>query len=253
MSPVIDVRGLEFRYRADLPLVLRGVDLEVEAGARCLVIGANGAGKTTLLRVLAGKHMVAREAVRVLGRPAFHDTDLAAEVEFLGGSFPFEVDLRVGDLVAGLHRIDPARRDQLIDLLGVDLDWHMHRVSDGQRRRVQLLLGLVRPRRVLLLDEITTDLDLLARQDLLDFLRHESQAHGVTILYATHILDRLEDWASHLCAVRGGRVERMGRLDEFAELAAARAAGTSSPLYQGVLTWLRAVADGTGSSDSGRR
>jgi CCR4-NOT complex subunit CAF16 len=241
-QPVISVRDLRFRYRADLPPVLDGLHLDVPAASRCLLIGANGAGKTTLLRVMAGKHMVAEDRVRVLGRPAFHDTDLAGEVEFLGGGFPFEVDIRVADLVGGVRNADPARRDRLIELLGVDLDWHMHRVSDGQRRRVQLLLGLIRPRRVLLLDEVTTDLDLLARQDLLDFLRQESDERSVTVVYATHILDRLESWATHLCAVRAGRVSWMGPLEEMAELRAARAAGLASPLYEAVLAWLRGSA-----------
>jgi CCR4-NOT complex subunit CAF16 len=238
-DPVIAVRGLRFRYRPEHPAVLDGLDLDIEPGSRCLLIGANGAGKTTLLRILGGKHLVPADAVRVLGRPAFHDTNLAGMVEYLGSWFPFEVDLRVGDLVAGVRGADPARRDRLIALLGVDLDWHMHRVSDGQRRRVQILLGLMRPRQVLLLDEVTTDLDLLARQDLLDFLREESDARSVTIVYATHILDRLEVWATHLCALRAGRVAWLGRIDEMPELARARADGRASPLYEAVLAWLR--------------
>ncbi|HTE55495.1 MAG TPA: ATP-binding cassette domain-containing protein [Kofleriaceae bacterium] len=242
VEPVISVRDLHFRYRPEQRLVLRGVDLDIAAGARCLLIGANGAGKTTLLRVMGGKHMVPEQAARVLGRSAFHDTALSGMVEYLGGGFPFEVDIRVGDLVAGVRNADADRLDRLIALLGVDLEWHMHRVSDGQRRRVQLLLGLVRPRRVLLLDEITTDLDLLARQDLLDFLREESEERSVTVVYATHILDRLESWATHLCALRGGRVTWMGPIDEMPELAEARAAGRASPLYEGVLSWLRAPA-----------
>jgi CCR4-NOT complex subunit CAF16 len=236
---VVSVHGLRFRYRGDLPLVLDGASLEVVRGTRCLVVGANGAGKTTLLRVIGGKHMVAEQSVRVLGRSAFHDTALAAEIEYLGGSFPFAVDLTVAEVVAGLHAVDRARLERLIRLLGVDLGWHMHRVSDGQRRRVQLLLGLVRSRQVLLLDEVTTDLDLVARQDLLDFLREESEQRGVTILYATHILDRLELWATHVCMIDRGKVAWLGELDGMAELAAARAAGSPSPLYEAILTWLR--------------
>lgn len=248
-EPAVVVRDLSFRYRPDLPLVLRGAALEVPPGARCLVVGANGAGKTTLLRIIGGKHMVPREAVRVLGRSAFHDTDLAAAVDYLGGNFPFAVDIRVGELVERVQPVLAERRARLIELLGVDLDWHMHRVSDGQRRRVQLLLGLMRVRQLLLLDEITTDLDLLARQDLLDFLREESQESGVTVLYASHILDRLETWTSHICMISAGRVERMVPIDEMVELAAARASGASSPLYQAVHGWLaaqRTAASGPG-------
>ncbi len=247
MEPAVIVRDLSFRYRPDLPLVLKGADLEVPRGACCLVVGANGAGKTTLLRIIGGKHMVSRESVRVLGRSAFHDTELAAVMDYLGGNFPFAVDIRVADLVAGVRPVVPERRARLISLLGVDLDWHMHRVSDGQRRRVQLLLGIMRERQLLLLDEVTTDLDLLARQDLLDFLREESELRGVTVLYASHILDRLETWATHICMMSGGRVERMVPLHEMGELLQARAAGASSPLYEAVHGWLaaqRAAASG---------
>jgi CCR4-NOT complex subunit CAF16 len=237
-SPVIEVRGLRFGYGGG-SRVLDGVDLEVEAGSRCLVIGANGAGKTTLLRVLAGKHMVSEETVRVLQRSAFHDTALADRVEMLGGPFPFEVDVQVASLVDGVRGVAAERRDRLIELLGVDTDWHMHAVSDGQRRRVQILLGLLRPSDVLLLDEVTTDLDVLARQDLLAFLRRESEAQGTTILYATHIFDSLEEWATHLVYMVRGQVALMAPMAEIAELAEWRARGHSTPLLRLVDAWLR--------------
>jgi CCR4-NOT complex subunit CAF16 len=235
---VIEVRDLHFGYRGAAREVLAGVDLEVARGTRSLVIGANGAGKTTFLRVVAGKHLVPPDAVRVLGRPAFHDTDLAARVELLGGNFPFEVDLRVAELLRHGVGVDPARRDRLVELLGVDPEWHMHAVSDGQRRRVQLLLGLMRPREVLLLDEVTTDLDLVARQDLLAFLREESEHRGVTILYATHIFDSLEEWATHVIYLVRGRIALACPIGEIEELARLRGA-RSAPLVHLVDGWLR--------------
>jgi dipeptidyl aminopeptidase/acylaminoacyl peptidase len=64
-------------------------------------------------------------------------------------------------------------KERLVTLLGVERSWNLTTVSDGQRRRVQILCKLMKPFKILLLDEITTDLDLLARQDLLNFLREE--------------------------------------------------------------------------------
>jgi hypothetical protein len=87
----------------------------------------------------------------------------------------------------------PERRKMLIDMLGVNLDWRMHQVSDGQRRRVQIFLQLLRPVELLLLDEITTDLDVITRADFLEFLKKESEEHGTTIVYATHIFDGLAE------------------------------------------------------------
>ena len=83
--------------------------------------------------------------------------------------------------------------------MDVDLDWHMHQISDGQshppttqphsdragageRRRVQLVMGLMEPWDVLLLDEVTVDLDVLVRDELLQFLQAESETRGATII-----------------------------------------------------------------------
>lgn len=63
------------------------------------------------------------------------------------------------------------RRDELVRILDIDLKWRMHAVSDGERRRVQLAMGLLRPWTILLLDEITVDLDLLSRSNFLSTLR----------------------------------------------------------------------------------
>jgi CCR4-NOT complex subunit CAF16 len=225
---VIHVDGLDFRYPRSAGLALAGFSLTVEAGRRVLLVGRNGAGKSTLLHLLAGKHLVPPEKVRVLGRPAFHDTSLVEDVTFLGGPFRFDVDIPVADILRRTPGVDPARRDRLVDVLGVDPGWHMHRISDGQRRRVQILLGLLRPSRVLLLDEVTTDLDLIARLDLLELLRRESEEHGATILYATHIFDALEEWGTDVAFLEAGRLVRMVPLPELPR-----------PLYRVVEGWLR--------------
>jgi CCR4-NOT complex subunit CAF16 len=236
--PAIAIEGLDFCYGSDLPLALRGVNLTVEQGERCLVVGANGAGKTTLLRLIAGKHMIPDRALRVLGRPAFSDTSLAAEVAFLGGAFPFEVDVQVGDMLAGLGG-DPQRQRRLVQILEVDLSWRMHRISDGQRRRVQLLMGLLHPFAVLLLDEITTDLDLLGRADLLRFLRQESEQRGTCILYATHIFDRLEAWSTHLVFLHRGRLLLKRPVDQIDQLRKMRQRGVLHPLSRMLEGWMR--------------
>jgi CCR4-NOT complex subunit CAF16 len=233
LPPPIEVHGLDFRYIADQPLVLRGVDLTVQAGARCLLVGRNGAGKSTLLEILAGQHLVPPPVVQVLGCPAFHDTSLAGRVSYIGGDFPFDADVRVGDILSAYTGIDPVRRARLVEILDVDPTWRMSRVSSGQRRRVQLVLGLLRPAEVLLLDEVTTDLDLLGRLDLLELLRAETVDRGATIILATHVFDRLDDWATELAHVARGRVVR------HEPIARARAQGGS--VLSVVEAWLREV------------
>ena len=145
-----------------------------------------------------------------LGRNAFHDTKLNFErsyldtdwgmrtVAFAGYGCPLQADIPVHGMMKVLQAEYPERRDELIKLLGIDINWRMHQVSDGQRRRVQIFLGLIRPFKILLLDEVTISLDVVVRQDLLMYLKKESETRGATILYATHIFDGLDDWPTHL-------------------------------------------------------
>ena len=233
------IRDLDFAYRPGEPFTLRLPRFEVFAGERWLVVGANGAGKSTLLRVLAGQHMVPRAAVEVLGRPAFDDCSLVQEVRFVGGPFPLNVDITVGEMLANRRAEDPERRARLLEVLDIDPSWHMHTVSDGQRRRVHLLLHLEAPRKLLLLDEVTTDLDVVVRADLLALLKEDFEAHGTAVIYATHIFDGLEDWATHIVLLEGGRLVRAGLLAELPELAELRARSVSSPLYRVVERWIR--------------
>ncbi|CAI5509443.1 unnamed protein product [Closterium sp. Naga37s-1] len=183
--PAVEVTSMQFAYPGEPPLISK-FNLTLPRGSRCLLIGANGAGKTTLLRVLAGKHMVGgKDVVKVLGRSAFHDTALSCDgsLAYLGGSWsksvgcagevPLQGDFSAEHMIYGVADVDAARRDHLVELLDIDLTWRMHRVSDGQRRRVQICMGLLRPFQVLLLDEVlllddvTEDLDVVARMDLL--------------------------------------------------------------------------------------
>ena len=129
------------------------------------------------------------------------------------------------------------RRDELVQILDIDTAWRMHAVSDGERRRVQLAMGLLRPWRVLLLDEITVDLDLLSRSNFLAFLKRETESRACTIVYATHILDNLAGWPSHLVHMHMGRLKEWGNVENF-DVDGMKKSGNSQ-LGELVLTWLK--------------
>ncbi|KAH9318686.1 hypothetical protein KI387_020455, partial [Taxus chinensis] len=226
--------GIDGQAPSGAKPLIQDFSLSLRAGDRCLLVGANGAGKSTILRLIGGKHMVEVDMVRVLGRPAFHDTSLisSGELCYLGGEWrrdvafagfdvPLQMDVSAEKMIFGVQGIDPQRRAHLIKVLGIDLTWRMHKVSDGQRRRVQICMGLLQSFKVLLLDEITVDLDVLARADLLSFLKKECRDRGATIVYATHIFDGLEDWPSHIAYVARGKLQLglpLKEVDEMKEL-----------------------------------
>ncbi|KAJ8421691.1 hypothetical protein Cgig2_033974 [Carnegiea gigantea] len=89
---------------------------------------------------------------------------------------------------------------------------------------------------VLLLDEVTVDLDVVARMDLLDFLKEECEQRGSTIVYATHIFDGLETWATHLAYIQDGELKRTEKLSELHELK------SCANLLSVVESWLRSEA-----------
>jgi len=252
----IDVNNLTFAYPGREP-VLRNLDMQLTNGARCLLIGANGAGKSTLLRVLSGKHLTKPDtAVRVLGRSAFHDTRLNFErsyldtdwgmrtVAFAGYGCPLQADIPVHGMMTKLQNDYPERRDELIKLLRIDPNWRMHQVSDGQRRRVQIFIGLIRPFRILLLDEVTVSLDVVVRQDLLRWLKQESENRKATIIYATHIFDGLDDWPTHVHYLNNkGCTGWQGLLQELPIYRELRSQGNPSPLLRIAEAWLRAELD----------
>uniref|UniRef100_A0A1D1ZRH2 ABC transporter domain-containing protein n=1 Tax=Auxenochlorella protothecoides TaxID=3075 RepID=A0A1D1ZRH2_AUXPR len=164
-QPAVELRDLTFTYPTidgqprpgDQPIV-RQLSLQLPRGSCTLLLGANGAGKTTLLRVLAGKHMVDRAALQVMGEPPFHATHLTTsnrlsyiggnwdqDVAFAGYSQPLRADISAGAMLENVRGVGAARRAMLLEVMDINPAWRMHLVSDGQRRRVQIAMGLLHP------------------------------------------------------------------------------------------------------------
>ena len=91
------------------------------------------------------------------------------------------------------------------------------------------------------MDEVTTDLDVVSRQALLQFLREECEGRGATVVYSTHILDGLDDWPTHVLHLKSGKLNYCGPISKapgFAERAPATADGASGSLFTLVKGWL---------------
>ncbi|RDW70326.1 putative ABC transporter-2 [Coleophoma crateriformis] len=241
LAPGIEVTKLSYSF-PDSSVGLRDVILSLPPSSRTLLIGANGAGKTTLLRLLSGKRLAPSGTISVGGLDPFKDG--LEGVTYLGLEWVLNpivrTDIGVQELlrsVGGDHY--PERRDELVEVLDIDLEWRMHAVSDGERRRVQLAMGLIRPWRILLLDEITVDLDLLSRSNFLGFLKQETEKRQCTIVYATHILDNLAEWPTHLVHMSLGKVKEWGSMETFDVQGKREYDSGNSRLGMLVLGWLK--------------
>merc|ERR1719443_695610 len=244
---VVETRGLEYRYgggptihtREFSDLKLADVNLSIEKGSRVLIAGANGAGKSTFMSILGGQKMVPQDSCSMFGKPVFHDTTLAFQRMYCGDWWRtnFFHNLSAAEVI-GEARLNTPRVQKLIDILQLNVSWRVNSISDGQRRRVQLLDALAEEKEVYVLDEITTDLDLYAREELLNFLRQESDERGATVLYATHIFDQLSSWATHFLFFSHGKVRKFCRFSEFEEYHSLVAQQTRVPLYSLLKQWV---------------
>ncbi|KXS19176.1 P-loop containing nucleoside triphosphate hydrolase protein [Gonapodya prolifera JEL478] len=253
MAPSSTIECTDLTFELGGKVILKNLNLALPTASRTLLVGANGAGKSTLLRLLAGKRLVKDGACRVDGKRAFFEP--VPGLTYLGTEWATNPvvrgDIAVSQLLqsAGVdkHR---ERAKELLEVMDVNPLWHMNAVSDGERRRVQIVMGLLAPWSVLLLDEVTVDLDAVVRSDLLAWLKAETERRGATILYATHIYDGLGEWPTHVAHMAFGSIAHLrsltpGGFPELeAVLPASGSAGTSfnanSPLLLAVTGWLRA-------------
>jgi CCR4-NOT complex subunit CAF16 len=245
--PTVSTHDLTYTF-PDHSTGVSNISLSLPARSRTLLIGANGAGKTTLLRLLAGKRLAPPGSIRVSGADPFAEG--LEGVTYLGLEWVLNAivrtDIGVGELLRSVGGdAYPERRDELVSVLDIDTAWRMHAVSDGERRRVQLAMGLIRPWTVLLLDEITVDLDVWSRTQFLGFLRRETETRDCTVVYATHILDNLAGWPTHLVHMHMGTVKGWGLAEELLREVDEKGpegmvgAPGNSKLGELVLRWLR--------------
>ncbi|EFY88840.1 ABC transporter, putative [Metarhizium acridum CQMa 102] len=240
--PRIQVNSLSYTF-PDYSTGVRNITLDLPPRSRTLLIGANGAGKTTLLRLLAGKRLAPSNAITICGVDPFKES--LEGVTYLGLEWVLNPivrnDIGVPELLRSVGGdAFPSRRDELVAMLDIDTAWRMHAVSDGERRRVQLAMGLLRPWTVLFLDEITVDLDVLSRADFLAWLKRETESRECTIVYATHILDNLAGWPTHLVHMHLGAVKEWDEADRLLQsIDGAVGRSGNSRLGELVLAWLK--------------
>jgi CCR4-NOT complex subunit CAF16 len=252
-TAAIEITGMSYTWKDGTP-ALMDVNLALPAGCRSIIVGANGAGKTCMLRCIGGMYKY-EGTVKVQNAESYVVNRLgnSGSVEVICGTNIWRKgnctivgerwqpngNSSVATMLSLLEGWSEERRDYLIHKFGIDLDWRVNQLSDGKKRRVQLLLAFIKPSELLLLDEVTTDLDVLARQSLLEFLKEENETHGVTVLFSTHIFDGLEEWGTHVTYVRNGTVVLNKQLSDMAELEPFKAAGCLTPLFNYVEATVR--------------
>jgi ABC-2 type transport system ATP-binding protein len=230
--PIIEANGLArtFQSRKRLVHAVRGMDLTVDEGEIVGFLGPNGAGKTTTLRMLttllrptAGTAVVAgadllRDPVGVRRRIGFVPQAIG---QTMGGTDNQAKIIEELHDQAALYRIgkaDGARRADLLlnqlDLSGMG-DRLVKTLSGGQRRRLEIALGLVHEPPIVFLDEPTTGLDPQSRSNLWDHIRRLRSDLGTTVFLTTHYLEEADALCDRVIIIDNGMTVASGTPDEL--------------------------------------
>ncbi|MBO1331622.1 ABC transporter ATP-binding protein [Streptomyces sp. VRA16 Mangrove soil] len=208
----VDVRGLRKQY-GDVTAV-DGLDLTIRTGEVFGLLGPNGAGKSTTVEILQGNRTRDGGEVTVLGAdPAGADRFWRSRVGIVWQDESAPAELTVRETVRHFAHYYPAPRDpdRVIELVGLEkkADARIKALSGGQRRRLDVALGVIGDPELLLLDEPTTGFDPAARRQFWELIRMLA-AEGTTILLTTHYLEEAEALAQRLAVIASGRVVAEG-------------------------------------------
>jgi ABC-2 type transport system ATP-binding protein len=217
---------------ADLTMVypggttaLAGLTVDVPRGSVGLV-GANGAGKTTLFRLMLGLMFPTGGGLEVVGRSVAADPiGIRSRLGYMPEHDCLPSDQSAADLVATFGELAglPARAarqraSDVLDLVGLD-EARFRPVggfSTGMRQRTKLAQALVADPELLLLDEPTAGLDPVGREEMLDLVKRLA-GFGISVVFATHLLDDVQNVCDHVVMVDAGRLVLAGPVEQLVE------------------------------------
>ncbi len=221
---IIDVRGLRMRYGS--VDVLKGVEFTARRGEVVALLGPNGAGKTTTIEILEGFRARSAGEVRVLGvDPARGDERWRARIGVVLQSWRDHGKWKVRELLDNLGRYyapygTPDRKrpysvEELVETVGLtgQAEKKISSLSGGQRRRLDVAIGIVGKPEVLFLDEPTAGFDPHARREFHDLVHRLADLEDTTILLTTHDLDEAEKLADRVLILAGGTIIAEGSAD----------------------------------------
>jgi ABC-2 type transport system ATP-binding protein len=204
---------------------LHGLDVEVPRGSVGLV-GANGAGKTTLFRLMLGLMFPTSGTIEVAGLSVAADPiGIRSRLGYMPEHDCLPPDQSAADLVATFGELAglPARAarqraSDVLDLVGLD-EARFRPIggfSTGMRQRTKLAQALVADPELLLLDEPTAGLDPMGREEMLALVERLA-GFGISVLFATHLLDDVQRVCDHVVMIDGGRLVLSGPIDQLVE------------------------------------
>ncbi len=215
---IIETRGLSKRYGRKL--ALDHLDLAIPRGRIHAIVGANGAGKSTLFRVLLGFLPPTSGQARILGRDSQQLTpDDRSRIGFVNEEHTLPNWMRISQVIAMQEHQYARWNQQAFD--GVIGHYHVlpeqkvSQLSRGERAGFNLALALAQSPELLVLDEPTLGLDVVAKRAFLESLMYSNASENCTVIYCSHQMEEIERVADNLVILEHGRLVNMSAPEDF--------------------------------------
>ena len=215
---VIETRALSKRYGRKL--ALDNLDLRIPRGRIHAIVGANGAGKSTLFRILMGFMPPTTGEARILGKDSQQLTPAdRARIGFVNEEHTLANWMRVSQVAAMQKHQYPRWNQQAYDsVIGhyhVLPEQKVGQLSRGERAGFNLALALAQGPELLVLDEPTLGLDVVAKRAFLESLLYSNAADDCTVIYCSHQMEEIERVADNLIILERGQLKNMSAPEEF--------------------------------------
>lgn len=207
-------------------VALAPTTLKIESGKIIGLVGANGAGKTTLLKILSGLVTPSSGTATVLGfKPWERKNEYLKQMSILlGQKNQLWWDISPVDsyaLLARIYDLDIAATRIKVDELATMLDCkhvlntQLRRLSLGERMKMEIIGALLHDPKILFLDEPTIGLDIVAQQNIRNFLTNYVKEKGPTVILTSHYMDDIASLADGLLLISKGHIVYQGTVDQF--------------------------------------
>lgn len=220
-SAMLSIRNIYKAFGANS--VLRGINLDINCGEVLSLIGGNGAGKSTLVKTIMGIHKPNEGEVFINGEPLSFSSPseslnkgvyLVPQEPMLFPNMSLEENVLIG--ISGTKKELHDRLVGYINQLGWNLELHRKAItlSIAEQQLVEILRGLLRESKILILDEPTSSLTFDEVNSLFKLIK-ELKAKGITIIYITHRLNEVFEISTHVSLMKDGVITQYGKVENF--------------------------------------
>lgn len=213
---------------------VKGIDLKIQAGQIVAFLGPNGAGKTTTVDMILGLTQPTAGSARILGldpKRAVQSGRVSAVLQ-TGGLLRDMTVKETVSVIAAMHQ-QADRVATVMERTGLDqiAKRRVGKCSGGEQQRIKFALALLPDPDVLILDEPTAGMDVMARRDFWATMRAEA-TQGRTVIFATHYLEEAQNFAERTVLMNHGRIVADGATGELRKLISGRTVSATFPSAQ---------------------